>query len=46
MYSRQVQQYIGRKLGEFYGLLLARRRSIVLSLEEDLRASTTVELKI
>ena len=45
MYSRQVQQYIGRKLGEFYGLLLARR-SIVLSLEEDLRASTTVELKI
>ena len=45
MYPRQVQQYIGRKLGEFYGLLLARR-SIVLSLEEDLRASTAVELKI
>ena len=39
MYSRQVQQYIGRKLGEFYGLLLTRRRSIVLSLEEDLNTT-------
>ena len=40
MYPRQVQQYIGRKLGEFYDLLLARgRRSIVLSLEEDLNTT-------
>ena len=39
MYPRQVQQYIGRKLGEFYGLLLTRRRSIVLSLEEDLKTT-------
>ena len=35
MHPRQVQQYIGRELGEFYGLLLTRRRSIVLGLEED-----------
>ena len=41
VHPRQVQQYIGRKLGEFYGLLLARgRRSIVLSLEEDLNTTT------
>ena len=39
MYPRQVQKYFGRKLGEFYGLLLTRRRSIVLSLEEDLIAT-------
>ena len=39
MYPRQVQQYIGRKLAEFYGLLLARRGSIVLSLEDDLNAT-------
>ena len=39
MHPRQVQQYIGRKLGEFYGLLLTRRRSIVLSLEEDLNTT-------
>ena len=39
MYPRQVQQYIGRKLGEFYGLLLTRRRSIVLSVEEDLKTT-------
>ena len=38
MHPRQVPQYIGRKLGEFYGLLLARR-SIVLSLEEDLNTT-------
>ena len=39
MHPRQVPQYIGRKLGEFYGLLRARRRSIVLSLEEDLNTT-------
>ena len=39
MHPRQVQQYIGRKLGEFYGLLLARRRSIALCLEENLNTT-------